>query len=308
VTTPDAPLRVGFAGLGLMGRPMARNLAAAGLLEGVYNRTHSRASEFAAEVGVGAYRSAAELAARVDVLIAMVADDEASWEVFAGAGGFAEAARVGSVVVEMSTVSPDHVRRLGELLGARGCSLLDVPVSGSVAMAERATLTLMAGGSEDDLRTVEPVLQVLGANLFHLGGLGTGAVMKLAVNAVVYGLNQAVAEGLVLAERAGIERSRAYEVFMASAAAAPFVHYRQAAFEHPEEAPIGFRLELAAKDLCLILDLAAELGQSLPQAELDAAIVARAVAAGFADSDVALVAEYLRQEGRKPVTASKEVS
>jgi 3-hydroxyisobutyrate dehydrogenase-like beta-hydroxyacid dehydrogenase len=304
----EPPLRVGFAGLGLMGLPMARNLAGAGLLEGVYNRTQLRAADFAAETGVRACSSPAELAERANVLVTMVADDDASWEVFAGDGGFAETIRPGSVAVQMSTVSLQHVEELAELLGRHGCSLLDVPVSGSVSMAEQATLTLMAGGAEADLAAVEPVLRVLGSSLFHLGPLGAGAVMKLAVNAVVYGLNGAVAEGLVLAERAGIERARAYEVFMASAAAAPFVHYRQAAFERPEEAPVSLRLELAAKDLGLIIDLAAELGQPLPQTELNAEIVAAAVAEGFADSDLALVAEYLRRDGHRPVTARKESS
>ena len=304
----EPPLRVGFAGLGLMGLPMARNLAGADLLAGVYNRTQSRAVEFAAATGIPACRSPAELAERTNVLIVMVADDEASWDLFAGAGGFAETIRPGSVAVQMSTVSLGHIEQLTELLWQHGCSLLDVPVSGSVSMAEQATLTLMAGGEESDLRAVEPVLRVLGTNVFHLGPLGSGAAMKLAVNAVVYGLNEALAEGLVLAERAGIPRSSAYEVFMASAAAAPFVHYRQAAFEQPDEAPVGLRLELAAKDLGLILDLAAELGQALPQAELNAQVVGQAVAAGFADSDLALVAQYLRETGQMPITTSKEPS
>ena len=304
----EPPLRVGFAGLGLMGLRMARNLAGADLLAGVYNRTRSRAVEFSAATGIRACRSPAELAERTNVLITMVADDDASWDLFAGAGGFVETIRPGSVAVQMSTVSLGHVEQLAELLGNHGCSLLDVPVSGSVSMAEQATLTLMAGGEESDLRAVEPVLRVLGTNLFHLGPLGSGAAMKLAVNAVVYGLNEALAEGLVLAERAGIPRSSAYEVFMASAAAAPFVHYRQAAFEQPDDAPVGLRLELAAKDLGLILDLAAELGQTLPQAELNAQVVGRAVAAGFAESDLALVAQYLRETGQMPITTSKELS
>jgi 3-hydroxyisobutyrate dehydrogenase-like beta-hydroxyacid dehydrogenase len=125
------------------------------------------------------------------------------------------------------------------------------------------------------------------------------------VNAIVYGLNEALAEGLVLAERVGISRRDAYEVIAASAAAAPFVHYRRAAFEHPDAAPVGLRLQLAAKDLHLILGLAGELGQSLPQTELNAEIVARAVEAGYADADVALVAEFLRRDGRKLAASRK---
>ena len=304
----EQPLRVGFAGLGLMGMPMARNLAAAGLLEAVYNRTQSRAADFALETGADLCSTPAELAERANVLITMVADDAASWEIFAGPGGFVEAIRPGTIAVQMSTVSLGHVERLAELLGSHGCSLLDVPVSGSVAMAEQATLALMAGGAEADLEAVRPVLAVLGSKLFHLGPQGFGAAMKLAVNAVVYGLNGAVAEGLVLAERAGIDRLRAYEVLAASAAAAPFVHYRRSAFERPEEAPVALRLELAAKDLDLIIEFAGELGQTLPQTELNAEVVAAAIAEGFAESDVALVAEYLRRDGRRTVTSRKETA
>jgi 3-hydroxyisobutyrate dehydrogenase-like beta-hydroxyacid dehydrogenase len=294
---PEHAPRVGFAGLGLMGRPMARNLAAAGLLDCVYNRTRLRADELAAETGAVSCASPRELAERANVLITMLADDDVSWQVFAGPDGLLETIRPGSIAIQMSTVSVDHIRELAELLEARDCFLLDVPVSGSVSMAEDATLTLMAGGPEECVLRVEPVLRALGSHLFHLGPLGSGAAMKLAVNAIVYGLNEALAEGLVLAERAGIRRDRAYEVIAASAAAAPFVHYRRTAFEQPDAAPLGFRLRLAAKDLQLILGLAAELEQSLPQTELNARIVSDALDAGYAEADLALVAEYLRRHG-----------
>jgi 3-hydroxyisobutyrate dehydrogenase/2-hydroxy-3-oxopropionate reductase len=277
-----------------MGLPMARNLAAADLLAAVYNRTRRTADELAAETGAVACLSPGELAEHADVLVAMLADDDVSWQVFVGEGGLAETVRPGSIAIQMSTVSIEHVRQLGEVLEARDCYLLDVPVSGSVSMARDRALTLMAGGQEECLQRVEPVLRALGSRIFHVGPLGSGAAMKLAVNTIVYGLNEALAEGLVLAERFGVERERAYDVIAASAAAAPFVHYRRAAFEQPETAPVGLRLELAAKDLQLILGLAAELGQPLPQAELNADVVGQAVDAGYASSDVASVAEYLR--------------
>jgi 3-hydroxyisobutyrate dehydrogenase/2-hydroxy-3-oxopropionate reductase len=304
----ERSLRVGFAGLGLMGLPMARNLAAAGLLTGVYNRTRARSDDFARETGVIACENPAELAGRANVLVVMVADDDASWHLFAGPQGFAETIQPGSVAIQMSTVSLDHIKQLAQLVDGRDSTLLDVPVSGSVLMAQEADLTLMAGGPEAALRRVDPVLRSLGSKLFHLGPTGTGAAMKLAVNTIVYGLNEALAEGLVLAERAGIPRERAYEVFRSSAAAAPFVHYRQAAFEQPNEAPVGLRLHLAAKDLRLILGFAAELGQPLPQAELNAEIIGQAIDAGFADADVAIVAEYLRRGGQTFLTSQEERS
>jgi 3-hydroxyisobutyrate dehydrogenase-like beta-hydroxyacid dehydrogenase len=299
-------LRVGLAGLGRMGVPMARNLARAGLLVGAYNRTRSVADKLAGEVGVESCGTPAELAGIADVVITMVADEQASMQLYAGAGGFLEAIHPETIALEMSTVSIGHVKTLSGLLKARGANLLDVPVSGSVAMAESATLTLLVGGPEAVSERIEPVLRVLGSTIFHLGPLGSGAAMKLAVNTVVYGLNGALSEGLVLAERTGIPRERAYEVFVASAIAAPFVHYRRAAFERPGETPVALRLPLAEKDLDLILKLAEELGHPMPQAELNAEILRSAAEAGFAEADVSAVAEYLRRDGTGSGPASTE--
>jgi 3-hydroxyisobutyrate dehydrogenase-like beta-hydroxyacid dehydrogenase len=294
-------LRVGLAGLGRMGRPMAANLAAANLLTGVYNRTAERADDFASHYGVEAFATPAALADAVDVFVSMLADDGASAELYAGDAGFLQAAEPAPVALEMSTVSVTHVRDLAERLALRGARLLDVPVSGSIAMATDGTLTLMVGGDAQTLERVRPVLSALGSHVFHVGPVGAGAVMKLAVNTVVYGLNGALSEGLVLAERAGITRARAYEVFAASAVAAPFVHYRRALFERPGEGPVGLPVRLAAKDLDLILGLAEASEYTMPQAELNLEVLRRAIADGFAEDDVSAVAEMLR--GNSDLTA-----
>ena len=291
----SANLRVGLAGLGRMGRPMAANLAAAGLLAGVYNRTAGRADGFAAEYGVDPFSTAAALADAVDVFVTMVADDAASADVYLGETGFVEATTPSSVALEMSTVSVPHVKDLAGRLALAGSRLLDAPVSGSIAMATDGTLTLMVGGDAETLERVRPVLDALGARVFHVGPVGTGAVMKLAVNTVVYGLNGALSEGLVLAERAGIERDRAYEVFASSAVAAPFVHYRRALFERPGEGPVGITMTLAAKDLELILELAEVAAHAMPQAELNLDVLRRAIADGFGEDDVTAVAQMLRR-------------
>ena len=288
-------IRVGFAGLGRMGRPMAANLAAAGLLAGVYNRTAGRADDFAAEYGVDPFPTAAALADAVDVFVTMLADDAASADVYLGETGFVEATTPSSVALEMSTVSVPHVKDLAGRLALAGSRLLDAPVSGSIAMATDGTLTLMVGGDAETLERVRPVLDALGARVFHVGPVGTGAVMKLAVNTVVYGLNGALSEGLVLAERAGIERDRAYEVFASSAVAAPFVHYRRALFERPGEGPVGITMTLAAKDLELILELAEVAAHAMPQAELNLDVLRRAIADGFGEDDVTAVAQMLRR-------------
>jgi 3-hydroxyisobutyrate dehydrogenase/2-hydroxy-3-oxopropionate reductase len=287
-------LGVGFAGLGRMGAPMARNLARAGLLAGVFNRTRAVAEELAREVGVASYATPAELAAAANVVITMLADEHASMELYAGADGFLEAWRPGAVALEMSTVSIGHVHTLAGFVADRDGVLLDVPVSGSVAMAETGSLTLLVGGDGETAERIAPVLQALGSTVLHLGAVGAGAAMKLAVNTVIYGLNEALSEGLVLAERSGIARTRAYEALASSAVAAPFVHYRRAAFERPAETPVALRLTLARKDLDLILSLADEVGADLPQARLNAEVLRAAGEAGFDEADVSAVAEYLR--------------
>jgi 3-hydroxyisobutyrate dehydrogenase-like beta-hydroxyacid dehydrogenase len=287
--------RVGLAGLGRMGTPMARNLAVAGLLAGVYSRTAETRQRLAGELGVDAFATPAELAADCDVIVTSVTDAEAVRLLYESPAGFLEGIRPGSVGLEMSTIGPTSVEWLLERLAAKGCGLVDAPVSGSVSMAETATLTIMAGGSGEDFARVRPALEAIGSTIFHLGPAGSGATMKLAVNNVIYGLNQSIAESLVLAERAGVDRLRAYEVFAASAVGAPFVHYRRDAFERPGEVPVAMRLVLAEKDLALILDLAARLGTRLPQAEVNVQVTREAEAAGFADADISAVASFLRQ-------------
>ncbi|MFF4776565.1 NAD-binding protein [Microtetraspora fusca] len=152
----------------------------------------------------------------------------------------------------------------------------------------------MAAGEPSAVDRAKEVLAALGRRIITMGAGGSGSSMKIAINAIVHSLNQAVAEALVLAERAGIERTRAYEVFANSAVAAPFVLYRREAYERPGEVPVTFRLDLAAKDLRLALALANEVGADLPQARTNLAVLDDAVAAGFGQDDEAGVAQHLR--------------
>ena len=273
---------------------MARNLAAANLLVGVFNRTTEVSERTAEELGVEAFATPADLAVVSNVIVTSVADAAAVRDVYAGDAGFLRTVRPGTVGVEASTIGPEPIGWLRDVLTAKDCAVIDAPVSGSVALAEAGELTIMAGGAERDVERVRPVLEAIGSTIFHLGPAGSGATMKLAVNNVIYALNQSVAESLVLAERAGIERLRAYEVFAASAIAAPFVHYRREAFERPGETPVGMRLTLAEKDLELILELARALGARVPQAEVNAAIAREADRAGYGDADISAIAQHLR--------------
>ena len=142
----------------------------------------------------------------------------------------------GDVVIDMGTTGVEHTAEARRRLAAVGAHLVEAPVSGSVASAESRKLLIMAAGESEPLATAMPVLRGIADQVIEVGGPGAGAAMKLAVNAVVFAINQSIAEALVLAERAGIERSVAYDVFASSAVAAPVVHYRRPVFEHPETA------------------------------------------------------------------------
>jgi 3-hydroxyisobutyrate dehydrogenase/2-hydroxy-3-oxopropionate reductase len=169
-------------------------------------------------------------------------------------------------------------------------------VSGSVAFAETGQLTLMVGGTAEDLGLARPVLEALAKTIVHVGPLGAGAAMKLAVNTVIFGLNQAVSEGLVLAEAAGIDRTVAYDVIASSAVGAPYLGYKRGAFLDPDGSPTAFSLDLAEKDLRLIAGLASALGVPTPQAATNLAAVRAASAGGRGGRDFSTIAEDLRKQ------------
>jgi 3-hydroxyisobutyrate dehydrogenase/2-hydroxy-3-oxopropionate reductase len=273
-----------------MGAAMARRLGEAGHRVVVYNRTRSRAEEVAGATVAGTAREAAD----AGVVLVSLADDDAVESVYKGQDGLLAGLREASIVLETSTIAPETVRALAPLVSGRSASLLDAPVSGSVPVVERGELTFMVGGDATALERARPVLDVLGRRVFHLGPVGAGATMKLAVNSVVHSLNQALAEALVLAEKAGVRREAAYEVFAASVVGSPFVAYKRDAFEHPESAPAAFMLSLVAKDLGLIDDLAHGVDARMDQLAATRRIVAEAVESGYGPRDMSAIAEYLR--------------
>ena len=299
--------RVGFVGLGNMGWPMAAHIAAAGLPLRVHNRTRSKAEAFAEHVraasegaDVAICETPAEVAAGSDAVLSIVSDDAAAIEVFEGPGGVAAGIAPGAVAVEMSTISPGCVRRLGGVMEGCGASLVDAPVGGSVSTAEAGVLLVIAGGDAAAVEQARPALEPFSGRIVHIGAQGSGAAMKLALNTLVHGLVNSIAEGLVLAEKAGIDRLVAYDVFASSPLGSPFFQYRRDWYERPGEQPAIFRLDLAIKDLRLALDLAAASGVELPQIASNHRSLQAASAAGFGDYDVAGVAESLRGNRRSP--------
>ncbi len=167
-------------------------------------------------------------------------------------------------------------------------------MSGSVASAESRKLLIMAAGEQEALAAAMPVLRGIADQVIEVGGPVAGAAMKLAVNAVVFAINQSISEALVLAERAGIERSVAYDVFASSAVAAPVVHYRRPVFENPETAAVTMPIDLVIKDLDLALALGSQVGAQLPQVEANLAAMKAASAAGLGAADMGNMAVYLR--------------
>jgi 3-hydroxyisobutyrate dehydrogenase-like beta-hydroxyacid dehydrogenase len=296
---------VGVVGIGRMGAAMSRALAADGHDLVLWNRSRPAADALAATLPRAVVvDTPQEVAARAPVVVSMLADGAAVDAVYGGAGGLLAGATAGTILVDASTVPPATLR--GHLPAARaaGVALLDAPVSGSVPLAERGELSIMVGGDADDVARARPVLDSLATTVTHIGPLGAGAAMKLAVNTVVFGVNEALAEALVLAEAAGVDRARAYDVIASSAVASPFVGYKRAAFLDPDGTPVAFALDLAAKDLGLIRELADAVGVRLPQAETDLAVIRAAATERGGGSDFASVAVHLRQTRSKEEAAT----
>jgi 3-hydroxyisobutyrate dehydrogenase-like beta-hydroxyacid dehydrogenase len=285
---------VAVLGVGRMGGALAGRLAACGFDVVLYNRSPEAARSVAGSIGARVAATPAEAVSGSAVAISMVSDDAAVQALYAGSTGALAGLDRRTVAVDMSTVLPRTIQGLEAAVRATGAGILDAPVSGSVAFAASGGLTIMVGGEATDLERARPVLEALGARVIHLGPLGAGATVKLAVNTLIYGLNEAVSEALVLAEKAGVDPAVAYDVFRSSAAGAPFVDYKRAAFLEPDTTPTAFALELAAKDLGLILELAATVGAAMPQARANLDMMRAAQARG-PGRDIASIAAYLRE-------------
>ncbi len=278
-----------------MGAAMVARLREVGHAVTVYNRTAARAASLAIRTGALAARTAREAAERASYIIVSLADDDAVLSAYRGDDGLVAGLRAGAIVLETSTIHPSTVRELASDVEGRSAVLLDTPVSGSVPVVQRGELTVMAGGPAEALARAGPVLGAIAKRVIHLGAQGTGATMKLAVNAVVHALNLALSEALVLAERAGVDRAVAYDVFAAGAVGAPFVQYKRQAFVSPDDTPVAFSLDLVAKDLELIGSLARDVGARMDQLAVTRDVVTQALAAGYGERDLSALAVLLRE-------------
>jgi 3-hydroxyisobutyrate dehydrogenase-like beta-hydroxyacid dehydrogenase len=286
---------VALIGTGRMGSAMGGRVAAAGHDLVVFNRTRARAEDLAGQTNTRVADSAREAAEFAEVCLVSLADDPAVTATYLDDNGLIAGLQPRAVVCDASTVAPATVRGLNPLVAQKDAILLDTPVSGSVSTVGSGTLTVMVGGNQDALDRARPVLETFAKSIFYLGDIGAGATMKLVVNSLVHSLNVAVSEALVLAEKAGLDRETAYDIFEAGAAGAPYVKYKREAFLRPGDGPVAFSLDLVAKDQELIHDLAAQVGARMDQGEASRKLVAEAVSAGMAERDISEVAEFLRR-------------
>jgi 3-hydroxyisobutyrate dehydrogenase-like beta-hydroxyacid dehydrogenase len=284
-------------GLGRMGSLMAANLAKAGFQLTVFNRTSAVAEQFAADHPAEVAATPRDLAARSEILISMLADGDALIETYQGDEGVLAGLRAGALSIDMGTSGPRAVAEIRSQVEERGASMVDAPVSGSTPAAETATLLIMVGGKPADFERARPVLSVIGEPV-PVGPPGAGASLKLVVNSILYAISQALAEGVLAAEAAGVGAETVLDVVARSAAGAPLVSYRRNQYLDPDNAPVTFTLDLAAKDLRLILDEAVAGGFEMPQLRQTLAVVERLIAAGEGSRDMGFVVEGMRRLSR----------
>jgi len=255
---------VGLIGLGLMGHPMGANLLKAGHPLTVWNRTASRGDDLVAE---GAKRAATpgEVAAASEVVLTIVSDPPALESVLWGEGGVFSGLRRGSLLIESSTVSPALEKRAAKAAAAQGSELLEAPVTGGTWGAEKGELVFMVGGEESTLKRAEPVLGAMGKKWFHLGPIGAGQTVKLAMNLLLNLEVEAFAEALALVTRAGVPGQSLFEVMQSSMGRSGVLDLKGANMLKGEYKP-SFPLRLMHKDVGLALDLGNELGVALPAA------------------------------------------
>lgn len=275
-------LRTGVIGLGAMGAPMARHLADKGYLEGVWNRTSSKAELLCSELGTWHAENPAELASRCDVLLVCVsADADLKSVVNSSLSGL----RTGSVLVDTSTVSPTITVALAAELAKQGVAYADAPVSGGVEGAIHGRLVAMVGADLATFERIRPVIESFSASVTHMGPVGSGQATKAVNQVIVGGVAEAVCEALALAEKLNLPQERLLSVLSSGAADGWFLRHRgQSMLENRFEK--GFKQSLLLKDLEIVRNLARELDISLPVVEAATRDYAELVAGGEGNNDI----------------------
>ncbi len=274
-------MRLGFIGLGIMGRPMAKNLLTAGHEVTAYNRSEAPRAELAA-AGARIAGSPAEAAHDAEVVVTMVTDSPDVEAVCLGPGGVIEGAAAGTVVVDMSTISPEVTRRVGAKLAERGIHMLDAPVSGGDTGAIAGTLSIMVGGAAADLERARPALEAMGRRIVHCGPLGSGQTVKLCNQIAVTLTNLAVCEALVFAQKNGVDPAKMLEAVSAGAGGSWQMSNLGPKMLRRDFAP-GFKVRLQRKDLRLAVEAAGQRDIALPGLALVSQLFAAVESAGLGE-------------------------
>jgi 3-hydroxyisobutyrate dehydrogenase-like beta-hydroxyacid dehydrogenase len=292
--------QIGFVGLGAMGAPLARRLLAGNQVTGT-NRTRAKATALIDD-GLLWRDTPREVAAASQVVFSMVTDDDALAAITRGPDGVLAGLRPGTTYVEMSTVSPRTSRQLAARVQSAGATMIDAPVSGSVPAAETGALTIMVGGPEKAFVTAAPLLSRLGSRITHVGENGQGLLLKLAINISLAAQMLAFSEGLLLAERGGIDPALAARVMTGSAIGSPMLQARAPlALDLPEHA--WFDVQLMHKDIHLALDAAQAAQIPLPAASAAEHMLSLAGEMGYGHRDIAGLYQVLAAASREPRAA-----
>jgi 3-hydroxyisobutyrate dehydrogenase len=276
-----------------MGGAMAANVAHAGFEVAAWNRSPGRAAGLV-ELGMQILASPAAVAAASEVIVTIVSDTPDVEAVLFGPNGVAEGAGDGTLVIDMSTISPSATRDFATRLRARGVGMLDAPVSGGSEGAKKGILSIFVGGEAADLERARPVLAAMGTTITHVGPSGSGQAAKAVNQVILAGGYLGVAEGIVLAMKSGLDVDQLVQA-MSGGAAQSWVLANRSGRMHDNEYPLGFKVALHRKDIGIALGLAAETGTVLPVSALFEQILGGLVGRGHGDDDVSAVARTIRE-------------
>jgi len=287
-------VKVAFIGMGTMGAPMALNLLKAGHEVTVHNRTCDREIPLA-EAGAARAETPAAAAQATDVVITCVSDTPDVEQVILGGNGIIHGAQPGTVVVDMSTISPTATRQIAEALTQKDVAMVDAPVSGGSEGAQKGTLSIMVGGDAEAVARVHPVLAAMGKTITHVGPIGSGQITKAINQIIVAGTYWSVAEGMALGMKAGLDMDKVVQAVGGGAAGSWGLTNRSGNMIK-NDYPLGFRVRLHRKDLVIALEAARELGVTIPMAAFVEQIESGLMAQGFGDEDVSAIARSIRQQ------------
>ena len=287
-------MKIAFIGLGTMGVGMSLNILKAGHEVSVHNRTREK-EEAVAKKGAQRAESPRAAADGAEIIVTMVSDTPDVEEVVLGAEGVIHGAPQGAIVIDMSTISPAATHKMAEELSKKGIKMLDAPVSGGPEGANNGTLAIMVGGDAADFDKALPILEIMGKTVTHVGPIGAGQITKAINQIIISGTYLAVAEGLTLGMKAGLDMEKVIAAISGGAASSWVLHNRGINVVN-NTYPLGFRVKLHHKDLGIALETARKLAVTLPATALVEQIENGLIASGYGDDDVSAIGRAIRKQ------------